>query len=104
VHLGDFIDGKVPVILTFNYSNCPMLCSLQLNALVKSLKQVDKQLGPDFRIVTIILDPTEKASRTKETKARYMEEYGQLEGAADWHFLTGSAAEIRKAADSVGIS
>jgi protein SCO1/2 len=104
VVLGDFVDGTVPVILTFNYSSCPMLCSLQLNALVESLKQVDKKLGTDFRIVTIILDPDEKASRTKETKSRYMQEYGQLQGAAAWHFLTGSREQIRKAADAVGIS
>src|SRR3954468_14531753 len=30
--LKDYFDGSVPVILTMNYSNCPMLCSLQLTA------------------------------------------------------------------------
>ena len=34
VTLKDYFDGSVPVILTMNYSNCPMLCSLQLTALV----------------------------------------------------------------------
>ncbi len=30
----EVFDGKHPVILTLNYSSCPMLCSLQLNGLV----------------------------------------------------------------------
>src|SRR5215475_5648606 len=29
VSLGDVITGDIPTILTFNYSSCPMLCSLQ---------------------------------------------------------------------------
>src|SRR5215203_5244183 len=31
VTLGDYVDGKLPVVFTFNYSNCPMLCSLMLS-------------------------------------------------------------------------
>ena len=41
VKLGDYFDGKVPVIVTLNYSGCPMLCSLILNGLVEGLKHVD---------------------------------------------------------------
>src|SRR5690349_10649087 len=33
VTLGDILKGELPTILTFNYSDCPMLCSLQLNGL-----------------------------------------------------------------------
>ena len=34
VTLGQFFDGKRPVILTMNYSSCPRLCSLQLHGLL----------------------------------------------------------------------
>ncbi|MCU0974178.1 MAG: hypothetical protein MUF80_09540 [Burkholderiales bacterium] len=33
VVFGDLFDGTRPVLLTLNYSNCPMLCSLQLDGL-----------------------------------------------------------------------
>ena len=61
VTLKDYFDGSVPVILTMNYSNCPMLCSLQLTALVEGLKKVDWTIGKEYRIVTVSYDPTETA-------------------------------------------
>src|SRR5262245_61869600 len=53
VRIGDYFDGKKPVILTLNYSSCPMLCSLILNGLTLALKDVKWTAGRDFRIVTI---------------------------------------------------
>jgi protein SCO1/2 len=104
VRLGDYLDGTMPVILTLNYSSCPMLCSLQLNALVKGLKQVDWTIGKEFRIVTVVLDPKEPPARARETKARYVSEYGRPGAASGWHFLTGDEARIKEVARSVGIS
>ena len=37
VQLGDFLDGKRPVLLTLNYYRCPVLCNVQLNALTDTL-------------------------------------------------------------------
>jgi protein SCO1 len=104
VQLGDYFDGTVPVILTLNYSSCPMLCSLQLNGLVDALAQVDWTLGKDYRVLTVILDPEETLERTGETKARYIKQYGRAEGASGWHFLTGKEADIRAVADAIGFS
>lgn len=104
VKLGDFLDGKHPVILTLNYSSCPMLCSLELNGLVTSLKQLDWTAGGEFKIVTVVLDPNEKPSQASQSKARYVRQYGREAGAAGWHFLTGSEASIKQVAGSVGFS
>ena len=41
VKLGDYFDGELPVILTLNYSSCPMLCSLQLDGLFDGLKRMN---------------------------------------------------------------
>jgi protein SCO1 len=38
--LGDALKGGLPAILTFNYSDCPMLCSVQLNGLTAALPAV----------------------------------------------------------------
>jgi protein SCO1 len=104
VTLGEFLDGKHPVILTLNYSRCPMLCGLELNALVASLKQLDWTAGGEFRIVTIVLDPTETPAQSAEAKARYVRQYGRESAATGWHFLTGSEASIKMVADSVGFT
>jgi protein SCO1/2 len=104
VKLGDFLDGKHPVILTLNYSRCPMLCGLELNALVTSLKQLDWTAGGDFKIVTIVLDPTETPAQAAQAKSRYVRQYGRESAAQGWHFLTGTEASIKAVADSVGFS
>ncbi|HEX4340193.1 MAG TPA: SCO family protein [Polyangiaceae bacterium] len=102
VKLGDYLDGKRPVILTLNYSRCPMLCGLELNGLVASLKQLDWAVGGNFEIVTVVLDPKETPAQAAEAKARYVRQYGRDGAANGWHFLTGSEASVKAVANSVG--
>ena len=104
VTVADFLDGQHPVILTLNYSRCPMLCSLELNALVGSMKDVDFTAGKDFRIVTVVLDPNEKPEEARASKTRYVRQYGRADAESGWHFLTGSEQSIRAVSDSVGFS
>lgn len=102
--LKDYFDGSVPVILTMNYSNCPMLCSLQLNALVDGLKKVDWTIGKEYRIVTISFDPNETAELAHRTKARYLAQYGRPGSEGGWHFLHGSENNVQAMAKALGIT
>ncbi|MGC4093654.1 MAG: SCO family protein [Polyangiaceae bacterium] len=104
VRLGDFFDGRHPVLLTLNYSNCPMLCSLQLNALVKGLKEVEWSINQEFQVVTVSLDPTEEPAVTQRTAKRYLTQYGRPEAAPGWHFLTGTEQSVHAYADALGLS
>lgn len=102
VKLGDFFDGTRPVILTMNYSNCPMLCSLQLNGLFQALGKLDWAIGQNFQMITVSIDPKETSERAQSTKEKYLKIYDRpgIEGA--WHFLTGTKQNIDKLASSVG--
>jgi len=102
--LKDYFDGSVPVILTMNYSNCPMLCSLQLNALVDGLKKVDWTIGKEYRIVTISFDQNETAELAHRTKARYLAQYGRPGSEGGWHFLHGSENNVQAMAKALGIT
>ena len=53
--------GSKPVILTLVYYNCPMLCTQVLNGLDRSLKQIPMDIGKDFNVVTVSIDPDRKA-------------------------------------------
>ena len=72
--------AMLPTILTFNYSDCPMLCSLQLNGLSAALPQIaDKHegamrsaLGEQFRIVTIDLEPNESIAKLMKMRDKYL--------------------------------
>ena len=58
VQLADYF-GQKPVILVFAYYECPMLCTLVLNGLLTSLNQLTFDVGNQFEIVTVSIDPTE---------------------------------------------
>lgn len=101
VLLSHYVRGERPVIFTLNYSDCPMLCSLQLNGLVTALGQLDRVPGRDFEIVTVSLDPAETSERARATEQRYHAQVSR--GADGWHFLTGRKENIDALADSLGI-
>jgi protein SCO1 len=103
IELGALFDGRRPVILSFNYSNCPKLCSVQLQNLTQALRQVDFAVGKDFQIVSVSIDPNEQSSRSAETKAKFTTMYNRAGTENGWHFLTGEDAMIRALAAQAGV-
>lgn len=103
VSLGDFFDGRRPVVLSFNYSNCPRLCIVQFNNLVAALNDIDLRPLDDFQVVSISLDPREKPSTALETKLKYLASYGELDTRDGWSFLVGNLPSIESLADQCGV-
>jgi protein SCO1/2 len=104
VTLDQYLHDGVPVIVTFNYSSCPMLCSLQLNAFVDGLKKLEFSPGKEFRIVTVLLDPKETNETAHRFRARYLSQYNRPGTEKGWTFLTGSDENVRALAKAVGFS
>ncbi|MCC9608886.1 SCO family protein [Blastopirellula sp. JC732] len=102
VRLGDLFRGTKPVILSMNYSSCPMLCRVQLNALVVGLDQVLWTAGEEYEVISVSIDPTETSEKAHATKEKYLELYGRPESADGWHFLVGDEKSIKTLADSIG--
>ena len=48
LQLRDIFIGQRPVLLSLNYSDCPMLCRVQLNGLVDALKEISWTPGEEF--------------------------------------------------------
>jgi protein SCO1/2 len=101
VELGKYFGSK-PVILTLVYYSCPMLCTQVLNGLTRSLKEIPMDMGRDFRVVTVSIDPTERPVLAEAKQVMYAGMYGRPGAAEGWHFLTGSEREIRQLAGAVG--
>lgn len=102
VVLGSLFRGERPVILTMNYSNCPMLCNLQLTGLVEGLQPLEWEAGREFQVVSISIDPTETPERAALTQQRYLQMYGRPGTGIGWNFLVGKETAIRRIADSIG--
>jgi len=94
VRIGQYFKDK-PVVLSFNYSNCPKLCSVQLENMVNTLVQTKFKVGKDFEMISISIDPLEQVSRAKQAKEKYSRMYNDGESVDGFHFLTGDAQEIK---------
>ena len=104
VETGYFIDGQKPTIVTLNYSDCPMLCSVQLSQLALSLGKLDLGVGDDFQILTVSIDPNETTEAAAKTKAKYVSLISDVHANAEegWEFCTANQATITELADVLG--
>ena len=105
VVLRDLIaDGK-PLLLSLNYSNCPMLCNVQLNQLSQSLQDLGLQFEDDFRMLSVSIDPAETDKRLAEMKQRYIEQIpNQKQAAKGWTFARASKPQITRLTEATGFS
>lgn len=101
VKIGDYFGDK-PLMLSFNYSNCPKLCSVQLDNMVATLAQIKFQVGVDFDMVSVSIDPLEQTSRAREQKDKYVRMYNQGQSVDGFNFLTGDKDDIEYLADLCG--
>jgi protein SCO1/2 len=101
VRLQDYF-GKTPVILSLTYYDCPMLCTLVLNGLVRTLRALTFSAGNEFTVLTVSFDPREKPVLAAEKKATYLESYRRPGAENGWHFLTGEEDAIQKLTNAVG--
>lgn len=102
VKLGDLLLPGKPAILTLNYYECPMLCTLVLNGLAAGVKGLGFAPGLDYQIITISIAPTEEVAMAAEKKTNYLASVGRPIDANGWTFLLGDQANITKVAESAG--
>jgi protein SCO1/2 len=102
VRLGDYFKSGKPVVLNFVYFKCPMLCPMVLEGMTSALTELKFDIGRDFEVVTISIDPRDKPDTAAEFKDKYVKRYGRLNAADGWHFLTSTDSSIRAVANAVG--
>lgn len=101
VKLGDYF-GKRPVLLAMVYYECPMLCTQVLNGVTGALKTLNFDVGREFDVVAVSINPREGPGLAAAKKQAYVERYGRPHTADGWHFLTGREENIRALANAVG--
>jgi len=101
VALGSLLDER-PVILNLVYFECPMLCNMALDGLVRSLRALEFEPGEEFSVITVSFDPRETPELAAKAKRTMLSRYGRPGAQESWHFLTGEKPEIDRLAESVG--
>ncbi len=106
VRLGDYLDGKKPLLLQLAYYQCPMLCSIVMNGLVEGLRGLDFTAGRDYRILAVSIDPRDTQKLAQAKHQNYLESLGLTAPVPRaWDFLIqapGDPRSVQRLADTVG--
>lgn len=103
VLLGDYF-GDRPVVLAPVYYDCPMLCTMVVDGLVRSLKGVPLDPGDDFSVVAVSFDSGETPEQASRRRATALERYGRPHTEDGFHFLTGAEDSVAALMDAIGFS
>jgi len=104
VFLRDLAARGKPVVLTLIYFDCPMLCSLVQQGVIRALNETGLKLGDDYYGLTVSFSPKDTVAEARLRQGGYLQTLKNAEKARpfDWPFLTGSEKAIRTLADSLG--
>jgi protein SCO1/2 len=102
VPLSTYFGHGRPVLLSLVYFTCPMLCTQVLNGVLTSVKAQTLNIGSDFDVLTVSIDPTDTPRLASAKHDLYTGIYNRPGGAQGWHFLTGEEPQIKALADAVG--
>ena len=100
--IGDLFNRGRPVILSFAYHDCPMLCSVVLDGVSKTLSKMDWMPGDQFDVITVSIAANETPDLASRAKERFVSQVGRPGTDAGWHFLTGKEENIEKLANAAG--
>ncbi|MDB4678782.1 SCO family protein [Rhodopirellula sp.] len=106
IESGYVINGQKPVIVTLNYSDCPMLCNVQLSQLSQTLSKLDLKIGEDFEMLTVSIDPKESSELASRTKKKFAEPLvAQHPNVSEgWTFCTSDFDTISLLSETLGFS
>lgn len=101
VVLGDLLEEGKPVLLNPLYYECPMLCGLVIDGVIKVVDELAWKPGKEFIVLSISIDPNEDAKLAAKSKENYLSGMDSTEKAG-WHFLTGNKEQIDRVIEAVG--
>jgi protein SCO1 len=101
VLLRDYFGSK-PVLLALTYYDCPNLCTLILDGLLRTLRALSLTVGKDFNVLIVSINPDNPPSLAAAKQAHYVRGYGRAGAAHGWHFLTGQPEAIQGLTQAVG--
>ena len=102
VSLADYFSDGQPVLFTFAYYECPMLCTQVLNAVATSVNRMDWESENRYKVVTVTIDSAETYKTAVEKKKFYLKEIEDPNIKENWTFFTASQKSIDVLTKSLG--
>lgn len=101
VVLGDFC-GERPIVLCLVYFDCPMLCKLAADGLVRTVAGLPETVGKDFDVMLVSFNPEDTPARATAARQQALDNYARNGTEPGWHFLTGPPESIAALTEAIG--
>lgn len=102
VTLEEYFNAQVPVLFTFAYYECPMLCNQVLSSVASSVKRLNWGSENRYKVVTVSIDPDETPEIARKKKLFYLAEIVDPEIKSNWTFFTASQKSIDTLTKALG--
>ncbi|MGB3544238.1 SCO family protein [Rubrivirga sp.] len=104
VQLASILEDGRPLAIAFVYHSCPMLCSLVLDGVADAVAETDLDLGQDYQVLAVSMDPRDTPSRADSAKAKYARrgDLGDLDAFHLWTVGEEYESSVQRLADAVG--
>ena len=93
-----------PVVINMMYVNCGGTCPGTSAVLASLWPALDREIGPDLRIISLTLDPQADTPRALASYAAVYAPPGAKELRSDWQFLTGTPADLDAIRRALGLT
>ena len=104
VTIGDYLDGKRPVVLVLAYYECPMLCTLVITGALEEMKKLKWTAGDEYRVVVVSFDPRDTPESAAKKRTNYLDAYRRPVAEKGFDFLVGDEAQVKTLAAAAGFN
>ncbi|MDX1586117.1 MAG: SCO family protein [Balneolaceae bacterium] len=102
VTLATLMQGEKPVLLNPVYYECPMLCSMVIEAVYSGVSDLKWTPGDEYNIITFSIDHEEDSKLAASTKDSMITKLGRENAREGWYFLTGKEEAIKELTEAIG--
>ncbi|HVT89227.1 MAG TPA: SCO family protein [Tepidisphaeraceae bacterium] len=95
------LPGK-PAILQLSYFACPMLCDTVSKGMLRSMEELDLNIGSDFSVIDVSFDPHDKPNDAYLKKSSFLKMFPRPGASDGWRFLTGPEESTQAIANASG--
>lgn len=99
--LGPLLDHR-PTILILGYFHCPNLCGVVRDDMLNALAASGLRAATDYTLLALSIDPKETTADARQAKQQDLARYPLPGGKQAWHYLTGTADQVRPVEAAVG--
>lgn len=91
-----------PAVICMVYFDCPMLCKLAADGLVRAANEIPETVGDDFNVVFVSFDPRDTPKKAAAAREYVLRNYTRSDESTGWYCLTGDDAAIQQLTDALG--